>query len=228
MILLTWSDTLMQEFLWFPLQRTRKLRSEEGKQFASGDDRTQNQGCGGRGYSILWRKRWKFQYLSFLAANTRGAPGFAGFQSFQNDLDLSGSGQQLNPWHSDYSKHSCRQTFFPSFRCNLDEPAGNQTVRGGTHKVFCLDLSELRPPSSTFFNPEPPSSTRKCSAQPWPSPEVSTGLGAETGSDSGEVSVSQISFRVKGSHNVIVKSNYRLHSSPNGEWVFWLPGGETF
>lgn len=166
MILLTWSDTLMQEFLWFPLQRTRKLRSEEGKQFASGDDRTQNQGCGGRGYSVLWRKRWKFQYLSFLAANTRGAPGFAGFQSFQNDLDLSGSGQQLNPWHSDYSKHSRRQTFFPSFRCNLDEPAGNQTVRGGTHKVFCLDLSELRPPSSTFFNLEPPSSTRNLLLQP--------------------------------------------------------------
>ena len=90
-------------------------------------------------------------------------------------------------------------------------------MRCGTHKVFCPDLSELRPPSATFFNPEPPSSTRKCSAQPLPSPEVSTGLGAETGSDSGEVGVSQISFRVKGSHNVIVKSNDRVHSSPNGE-----------
>ena len=157
----------------------------------------------------------------------RGAPGFAGFQSFQNDLDPSGSGHQLNPWHSDYSKHSCRQTFLPSFRCNLDEPGGNQTVRGGRHKVFCVDSSELRPHSATFFNLEP-SSTQKCSAQPSPSPEVSSGLGSETGSDSGEVSVSQISFRVKGSHNVIVKSNYRDHNSPNGEWVFWLPGGETF
>lgn len=173
---------------------------------------------GGRGYSILWRKRWKFQYLSSLAVNTRGAPGFAGFQSFQNDLDLSGSGQQLNPWHSDHSKHSCRQTFLPSFRYNLDEPAGNQTVRGGRHKVFCLGSSELRPPSATFFILEPPSSTRKCSAQPLPSPEVSLWvLELRQGSDSDEVSVSQISFRVKGSHNVIVKSNYRDHNSPNGE-----------
>ena len=132
----------------------------------------------------------------------RGAPGFAGFQSFQNDLDPSGSGHQLNPWHSDYSKHSCRQTFLPSFRCNLDEPGGNQTVRGGRHKVFCVDSSELRPHSATFFNLEP-SSTQKCSAQPSPSPEVSSGLGSETGSDSSEVSVSQISFRVKGSHKAI-------------------------
>lgn len=54
----------------------------------SGDDRLKIRVVGGR-YSILWRKRWKFQYLSSLAVNTREAlQVFAGFQSFQMILDL--------------------------------------------------------------------------------------------------------------------------------------------
>lgn len=37
-----------------------------------------------------------------------------------------------------------------------------------------------------------------------------------------------LALRVKGSHNVIVKSDYEDHNSTNGEWVFWLPALETF
>lgn len=114
----------------------------------------------------------------------RGTPVFAGFQSFQNYLGLSGSGHQLNPWHSDYSIHSCKQRLLSSFRCNLDGPAGKQKMRDGGHKVFYVDSSEPRPPSANNALLQPGRVQHSFAGLVLFSLEVFTGLGAETGSDS--------------------------------------------